>query len=35
MVAYPVSRRVNNPDYDDPQCIAPLLHGEGTALPGL
>ncbi|MFQ5940067.1 MAG: SOS response-associated peptidase, partial [Alphaproteobacteria bacterium] len=24
MAAYAVSRRVNNPRYDDPECIAPL-----------
>lgn len=24
MVAYPVSRRVNDPQFDDPQCILPL-----------
>ena len=24
MVAYPVSRRVNNPRNDDPECVAPL-----------
>jgi putative SOS response-associated peptidase YedK len=35
MAAFPVSRRVNNPDYDDPQCIVPLPHGESSALPGL
>jgi len=35
MLAYPVSRRVNNPDNDDPQCIEPLPHGQGTSLPGL
>lgn len=35
MLAYPVSRRVNDPDNDDPQCIQPLAHGQGTSLPGL
>jgi putative SOS response-associated peptidase YedK len=35
MVAYPVSRRVNNPDNEDPRCVEPLPHGEGVALPGL
>lgn len=35
MIAYPVSRRVNSPANDDPQCIEPLPHGANTALPGL
>jgi putative SOS response-associated peptidase YedK len=35
MAAFPVSRRVNNPDNDDPQCVVPLPHGESSALPGL
>jgi putative SOS response-associated peptidase YedK len=35
MAAFPVSRRVNNPDNDDPQCIVPLPHGESAALPGM
>jgi putative SOS response-associated peptidase YedK len=35
MLGYPVSRRVNDPDNDDPQCIEPLPHGESTSLPGL
>lgn len=34
MVAFPVSRRVNSPDNDDPQCIVPLPHRESSALPG-
>lgn len=34
MLAYPVSRRVNSPDNDDPRCIEPLPHGEGTPFPG-
>jgi putative SOS response-associated peptidase YedK len=34
MEAYPVSRRVNSPDNDDPRCIVPLPHGESSALPG-
>ena len=30
MGAYPVSRRVNRPDHDGPECIEPVgkLHGE-------
>lgn len=35
MTSYPVSRRVNSPENDDPQCIEPLPHGQSTALPGL
>jgi len=35
MEAYPVSRRVNNPDNDDPQCIEPLMGAEDRPLPGL
>jgi putative SOS response-associated peptidase YedK len=34
MEAYPVSRRVNSPDNDDPQCVEPLPHGEGTPFSG-
>jgi putative SOS response-associated peptidase YedK len=34
MTAYPVSRRVNSPENDDAQCVAPLPHGERSALPG-
>jgi putative SOS response-associated peptidase YedK len=34
MVAYPVSRRVNNPDNDDPHNIEPLSTAEDRPLPG-
>jgi len=34
MMAHPVSRRVNSPENDDPQCIEPLPHGQGIPLPG-
>jgi putative SOS response-associated peptidase YedK len=35
MIAYPVSRRVNSPENDDPQVIEPLLRAEDQPLPGL
>jgi putative SOS response-associated peptidase YedK len=34
MDAYPVSRWVNSPENDDPQCIAPLPHATDQRLPG-
>ncbi len=34
MDAYPVSRRVNSPDNDDPRCIEPLPLAEDQHLPG-
>jgi putative SOS response-associated peptidase YedK len=35
MEAYPVSRLVNSPNNDTPQCIEPLVEGEDPRLPGL
>ncbi|HNS49765.1 MAG TPA: SOS response-associated peptidase [Anaerolineae bacterium] len=35
MIAYPVSRRVNSPENDDPHCIEPLVHGQSSSLPGM
>lgn len=35
MLAYPVSRRVNSPENDDPHCMEPLPHGQSATFPGM